>query len=841
MSMMFTRPELELPLRDTGSSSQGSHEFVRATTVIVGPSDTCDFITDGVADDVTIDLALNYVLSVGGGEVILMEARYVLAASINIPGNELILRGFGVATFIDGDALADNVHAIVLSGFTDCVLRDFSIQTNDGGGLNCDCIFIEDGSNRFVVDGVVFVDSDRFGVNMEGTAITGGIITNCIFLDTDLESIYGNPDAANNLTNIQIVDNFIAGAGAGVTEYGGVYTVNRCIEWIIANNIFSANDYAVVIDGAASFGIVIIGNICLGSVVGAFSLWNGDGHSLVGNIVDGVAAGDNAFEVGSDRSLLSGNLAYNGANGIAVSGNFNTATGNVSCDGAATGFSISGDFNVLSGNLSYNNRGSAAVDGFYLAGGATQNLLVGNYSYLNEGNGLEINGSYNSAIGNFTFQNGFNGILHNATDGAVTGNTCYQNSQTAAGVGHEINISAARNLVSCNMCTSDGGSSENMINLAAAGDNCIISGNFCYNGMGSGIMLAGDCRNNLVAGNYLMDNDDYGIDIALSTCTDNSINGNYVVGNGSHGIWDEGDRNSHIGNHIANNGGGAIYIEKTDRSIILGNYIYRNSAAGGTYEITLHGGTVTHCKIIGNYIDGGNRSTDCIQGYFANDILILSNYIADGTDGIDYNSSVDSTYIQGNHFYSNATAIRINNANCDDNVILWNTYEANGTCLADSGTNTILPSYSMPFTQGTTYISAAGNPWGWEIDAGGEFAIAVGKIPWFVTQVIRIKVVAVGLAAPGAGNYMRLELTGEGSTFDEVYTTEPIDVADKNNNEEAFAIDDAISWTFAPADDADIGQLSGNDRLQIKVLHEAAGNGDIATDATFSSVEVEYC
>lgn len=816
----------------------------RETTITVSQGDPTqnqdysgDFVCSGAADDVDINAALAYVNALGGGEVRLLDGTYTLAAPIIVPGNSIAFSGLGRVTFIDGDALATNEHAIEINGFTDCAVRNLSIQTNDGGGLNCDCIFIEDGADRFAVIDVTILNSDRYGIRLEGTSIVKGLISGCTILDSDDEHISSAPDVANNITYITVSNCYMATGGGNWV--GAIYGQARSDSWNVVDNIIYHCDTGIVVEGSEWN---INGNIVLSSFTSyGISIWAGNYHNIVGNIVDSCT--ENNINVESDYCNVTGNVTTRSTgDGIAVTGNDCTVSGNFVSHNVLDGIFTNGDRVLISGNnCTLNDSGdTGSYHGINLSS-ADHVTVTGNICSLNHGLGIKtLTVNRSTFTGNIAMQNDLAGMNCGGADFVVDGNIFYDNGQEAAATYHELEVSAPRCIISNNHLSSPGDSSENCIHLIAAGDNCMITGNFCYNGMGSGIVLVGGCVNNLISGNYLMNNDDYGIDIAASTCIDNSINGNFVIGNGSHGIWDEGDRNSFIGNHITNNGSSGFYIEKTDRSIILGNYIYRNSAAGGTAEINLHGGTVTHCKIIGNYIDGGNRSSDCLIGYFIEDLLVLSNYIADSTDGIDFNSSVDRAYIQGNHFYSTTTAIRIVNANCDDNVVLWNTYEANGTCLSDNGTGTILASYSMPFIQGTTFISAADNPWGWEIDAGGEFALAVGKIPWFVSQVLRIKVVAVGLAAPGVGNNMRLQLTGEGATFDEVYTTEPIDVAAKNNNEEAFAVDDVISWTFTATDDADIGHLLGNDRLQIKVLHDVAGNGDIATDATFSSVEVEY-
>jgi len=185
------------------------------TTAIVSrePDRSGNFVADGTADNVEIVAALTYVNVIGGGEVVLLHGTYATNAPIRFPGNNLILSGLGRTSFIDGDGLATTEHAIVLTGRTDCVIRDLAIQTQDGGGKTCHCIFIEDAADRFLVENVWVVDSDDQGIHIEGTTITNGWILNCKILDTDGDGIFSDMDAANYLDYVQIKNNIILSAG----------------------------------------------------------------------------------------------------------------------------------------------------------------------------------------------------------------------------------------------------------------------------------------------------------------------------------------------------------------------------------------------------------------------------------------------------------------------------------------------------------------------------------------------------------------------------------------------------------------------------------------------------
>jgi hypothetical protein len=189
---------------------------------------------------------------------------------------------------------------------------------------------------------------------------------------------------------------------------------------------------------------------------------------------------------------------------------------------------------------------------------------------------------------------------------------------------------------------------------------------------------------------------------------------------------------------------------------------------------------------------------------------------------------------------SNTTyGIRIKGATSQRNRCFGNTLIGNTSgAILDEGTNTALPTLVLPFVSGTTFLSADGAAWGWEIDAATEYAIALGHLPAEVQQIVRINVRAVSLVLEA--DHMRLEINGYGGTDNEPFSQETIAVANKPSTSVNFAANDYVYWTLTSTDDADIGHLLGADSVMFKVLYEDAGDGDCATDAVFLCVEIQY-
>ena len=156
--------------------SQSVGSLAATITVSRLPDRSGNYVCDGTADEVQINAALAYVNGLGGGEALLLQGTYTLAAPIVFPGGNLTLRGVGIGTFIDGDALTTGNHGIILSAVTECTILDLAIQTEDGGTKTCHCIFIENGAVRFLIENVWIVASDVNGIHIEGTDIYGGWI-----------------------------------------------------------------------------------------------------------------------------------------------------------------------------------------------------------------------------------------------------------------------------------------------------------------------------------------------------------------------------------------------------------------------------------------------------------------------------------------------------------------------------------------------------------------------------------------------------------------------------------------------------------------------------------------
>ncbi len=104
-----------------------------------------------------------------------------------------------------------------------------------------------------------------------------------------------------------------------------------------------------------------------------------------------------------------------------------------------------------------------------------------------------------------------------------------------------------------------------------------------------------------------------------------------------------------------------------------------------------------------------------------------------------------------------------------------------------------------------------------------------------VLQVVRMKVYARALILSGAA--MRAQFVVLGGGDNQAYNSIDGSIADHPSTSTSFAANDVIFWTIT---EAGILSLLGGDSVEVKVIYEDAGDGDVVTDASFRTVTIEY-
>lgn len=373
-----------------------------------------------------------------------------------------------------------------------------------------------------------------------------------------------------------------------------------------------------------------------------------------------------------------------------------------------------------------------------------------------------------------------------------------------------------------------GGSGQDTFNFANM-KGLTIDGNYIYNGTKNAINVdaagSGDSYDIKIINNTVEESGSCGIKCACGTAYD----WNLLIDNNT--VKNSGDTSG---------ASAAINISGCKNAIVTKNTTYDNQGAK-TQEAGIQiSGNCTGTIIKQNHCSENtknNKALIWINGAASDGVTIENNVLTDSNKGIALNASVPNTVVRNNRFHNLTTGIWNNAVNT--RIPLGNVFDTVTTLYDDnSGNGTAkFDAVKAPFIQGTTFLSADGNSWGWEIDANTEYAVAQASLEDYINQVVRLRIKAVSIVAEA--DAMRLQIDGFAGADNEAEGTETITIADKPSATTNFSANDYIHWLLTASDDADIDDIVGGDTVQIKVQHEAAGGADCATDAVFQTLEID--
>ncbi len=431
-----------------GAGASTASNVLEGSTAFVGTDATKAgfvnyFVIDGVADNVQIDAAINYVDGLGGGSVELERGDYTIAATVTMDENDIVLKGQGWDTHIIGALVAT---AITVSGDR-CMILDLQCSTTAGGTNVFDAISIT--GDNCVVERVWVPESDRHGILANG------------------------PFAKIQHNFIETVDdNFVSIGALGDGS-------------IVSNNDMDTSGADGVLIDVAGLGCHVSDNRIVS--------WTGepvDDNSVNSSTVENNWAGGTVLtSKGCSMATIALALTYVGANGwVEVPGG--TWTENVTIAAADVILRGQGWDSIIDGTT------SSAV----LISGARCSLRdiqvttnqVGNVAFgVNVGGG----GTFARIIGVFVNGCDSSGIAISEADCLVDG--CYVFDPDEDG----ILANAARARMVGNIISTAGASG---VSVTATGDDSVIDGNIIDITGADGIVIAADGENVVVKGNRIM-------------------------------------------------------------------------------------------------------------------------------------------------------------------------------------------------------------------------------------------------------------------------------------------------------------------------------------------------
>jgi len=395
----------------------------RVATLLVAANDAldrsraqCDFLCDGVADDVQINAALN-ALPAANGRVVLSEGTFNCTADITIP-EAVTLEGQGYNTVLafTGDAIANaltingdgvnikNLIAILADGAGVITARPNVIYNN-----SYDHILLE---NLFVYgDESVADDGDNLrqcGILFVAAAYSK--IINCYAADNDRHGIH-----LNNTTNCIVEGNHSSSNGQW-----GIYLSSGSARNNIVDNNCDLNGYGGIEIAGWAENNQITGNVCNLNLGRGMTIV-GDYNSIIGNQCS-TNHREGIYSSGA-RCQINDNHIYD--NGQEAAGMYD----GIGIGGTATSCQINGNF--------IDSPGDSQQDGILVGAGAHHIQIIGNYCLNGMGDGIQVaNNNYCLIKDNYCLNNDDYGIVIAGVENTVENNKFEGNN--GGGVGLQV-------------------------------------------------------------------------------------------------------------------------------------------------------------------------------------------------------------------------------------------------------------------------------------------------------------------------------------------------------------------------------------------------------------------
>lgn len=236
--------------------------FVIGTSTSGWTEKDCDYLCDGTDDQEEIIQALND-LPATGGEVVILDGTYNITASINIPKDNVSIRGNGNATTLKRMYNSTNTDSgptasglITLNGKSGCKIQGLQIDGNKA----------------------TYTASYNYGIYLTSSsnnAVTGNTCNNNSH-GIRLHSSSSNTITGNNCNNNSYGISLDSSRNNTVTG-------NTCIRGTGQPSDYPSSQYTIYLSGSSNSYNLISSNNCMGKAV---VVEGGTGNSAWGNKYD---------------------------------------------------------------------------------------------------------------------------------------------------------------------------------------------------------------------------------------------------------------------------------------------------------------------------------------------------------------------------------------------------------------------------------------------------------------------------------------------------------------------------------------------------------------------------
>ena len=295
----------------------------KTATFVVGPSSNSDsasydYVTDGTADDVEIQAAVD-ALPTNGGLIVFREGSYTLAATVTIAKNGVKLRGFGYATQLSTSTTGITTFKLghASTQYEQCEISDlyFNGQNSAGTKMIIDNSTLTKQMAALTIYRCSFVNAEKECITTAtSSTLLSTLIRDCYFSNWKAGVCITSTQNSAGLDKTLIDRCIFANTGnnlAVITGDNGTANVTNCT--------FNLSDsYSnTAID---SCYLVLNNKITIGSSASSTAIAiNGTQHTVGNNIIT-FGASPNASSVGIKNCSLfiTNNVVNGGGKGIYI-------------------------------------------------------------------------------------------------------------------------------------------------------------------------------------------------------------------------------------------------------------------------------------------------------------------------------------------------------------------------------------------------------------------------------------------------------------------------------------------------------------------------------------------
>jgi hypothetical protein len=313
-----------------------------------------------------IQLAINYVNSIGGGTVFISNGTYIISEDITVYSNIRIVGEDQFSTILDFNNSTKYIKVIGTeeNRLNNVIFEKFSIINSlawESGFISV--IYLDNIKFDSLYFGDCYDSSEKAVVRVKIYSVTNCTVKSCFSDNAGIISVENYCEKVSIVENlsknaldtpitliggsgITISQNYILNCSLGIscdnsesiiTENNidtcliGIRVLNGKKNIIIANNTISPDTNAtagVLIGTASGSECIISSNQIIGLWTTGISLVNGDKNIITSNIITGSTTGI-LIDANSDRNIVVANFLYGSATPITDSGSNTTAANNI--------------------------------------------------------------------------------------------------------------------------------------------------------------------------------------------------------------------------------------------------------------------------------------------------------------------------------------------------------------------------------------------------------------------------------------------------------------------------------------------------------------------------------